>query len=757
MRFAVVLPWWGYLLAFGAAVILGWLAYARVPVKLTLGRRAGLSALRALTLLLLMVILLRPVVMVPPAAANNSLLPILIDTSRSMRLRDIDDGPRIERAQAIVRELQAQLGAEYRLELLTFGETLAAAADIDRVAATARRSDLSGAIADLAERHPPSPKSGYGGTGPPGSGEAGRMAGVIVLSDGGDTAPIEAGEGRRIDAPIFTVGIGNANPPRDREIVNLTAGEPLLPGASIDVSVSATSHGYGTEPVELRVSANGRPVEVRRLSPSSDGAPVHAVFTVSPEPDVPTVYTVQIPDASGEVSAENNTRSVLVPPQTGKRRLLLIEGAPGYEHTFLKRALSDDPGLEIDAVVRKGQNDDGRDTFYVQADPSRMAALSSGYPFKRSELFGYDGVIFGNIEADFFTREQLEMTNAFVAERGGGLLVLGARSFDRQGLAGTALEQALPLDLTNRGSTITLASAQAPVTEPNTPALTIDGAMHPATRLAVTPEENRQKWASLPALASMAQVGGSRPGAQILAVALSAGGTPQPLIAAQRYGQGRAVAFAGEASWRWRMMRPADDTSYETIWRQLARWVTAGAQSPVTIGAMSPAVPGITERINIVVRDDEFKPVANAEVAIELTAPNGEKRQMPAALSSPQDGRYGVAARFDQQGVYKIDAIATRAGERVGAASRPVLVGGVDLEMTQPRLNESVLRRLAGESGGGYVSADQAGRLPSLLRESRAEAGTPEMRDLWHNGWSLLMIIGLLAAEWVSRRRVGLA
>jgi len=748
MRFAVVLPWWGYASAFGAALVLGWLAYARVPVKLTAGKRLGLSGLRALTLTLLIVILLRPIVMVPPAAANNSLLPILVDVSRSMRLKDPstspgagDDGPsRIERARAMVKDLQAQLGKEYRLELLSFGEALAAVTDVDRLAATARRSDLSGAIADLAERH-----------------RHDRLAGVIVLSDGGDTASQEAGEGRVIAAPVMTVGIGSAGPPRDREIVNLTAGEPLLPGASIDVSVSATSSGYGTDPVEFRVTANGRPIEVRRMTPTADGAPVHAVFTVSPDPDVPTVYTVQIPEAAGEVAVENNSRSVLVPPQTGKRRLLVVEGAPGYEHTFLKRALSDDPGLEVDAVVRKGQNDDGRDTFYVQANPSRMAALSSGYPFKRSELFAYDGVIFGNIEADFFTREQLELTSDFIAERGGGLLVLGARSFDRQGLAGTALEQALPVDLTDRGSSVALASAQVTAIEPNTPALTVDGVMHPATRLAVTPEENRQRWAALPALASVAHVGGARPGAQILAVALTAGGTPQPLIAAQRYGQGRSVAFAGEASWRWRMMRPATDTSYETIWRQLARWVTAGAQGPVTIGAISPAVAGITDRISVVVRDDDFKPVANAEVAIETTAPNGEKRRMPAALSSPQDGRYAVAMRFDQPGVYRINVVATRGGTRIGAASRPVLVGGVDLEMTQPRLNEAVLRRLAAETSGRYLRADQVAALPALLRESRAEAGTPEMRDLWHNGWSLLAIVGLLASEWVARRRVGLA
>jgi len=746
VTFAVVLPWWAYALAIAAAVALGWLAYARVPIALRRGQRVGLSALRAVTLIVLIVILLRPVVMVPPQAANNSRLPVLIDVSRSMRLHDGEDTARLDRAKAVVRELQARLSQEYRVETLTFGDSLAATTDVERVTASARRSDLRGAIADLFERY-----------------RDDRIAGVVVVSDGGDTAPIETTPARDVAAPIFTVGIGSPDAPRDREVVNLTAGEPLLPGASIDISVSATSIGFGTEPVELRLAANGRPLEVRRVTPVSDGAPVHTVFTVSPDPGVATVYSVQIPEASGEIAADNNVRSVLVPPQTGRRRILVVEGAPGYEHTFLKRALSDDPGLDVDAVVRKGQSDDGRDTFYVQADPSRMAALSNGYPSKRSELFVYDAIIFANIEADFFTRDQLELTAEFISERGGGLLVLGGRSFDRQGLAGTPLEPALPIDLTDRRAEIALASASADQilggesSEANTPALTRDGATHPATRLAVTPEENRQKWAALPALASVARVGGARPGAQVLAVALTAGGTPQPLIAAQRYGQGRTIAFAGEASWRWRMMRPATDTSYETIWRQMTRWVTAGAQSAVTIMPLSPAAAGATDRISVIVRDEDFRPVASAEVAVVLTAPNGEKRQLAATLSNAGDGRYSVAARFDHGGVYRVDAIASRGGVRVGTAERPVLVGGVDLEMAQPRLNEAVLKRLSAESGGRYLRPDQLSELPSLLRASRAEAGTPEMRDLWHNGWSLAAIIALLAAEWIARRRVGLA
>jgi uncharacterized membrane protein len=750
VRFAVTLPLWGYLLAFGSAIALAWLAYARVPIRLRPGQRAMLTLLRAVTLILLVAILLRPVVMVPPAAANNSLLPILVDVSRSMRLTEAAGISRLQRAQAIVRDVQARLAAEYRIEVLTFGESLAATTDVERLAPTARRSDLSGAMADLADRYPPSRSSGA-------TGRSNRVAGVIVLSDGGDTSPQEALRENAIEAPVITVGIGSTEVARDREVVNLTAGEPLLPGASIDLSVSATTAGFGTEPVELRVSANGRPVDTRRVTPSADGAPVHAVFTVSPQPDVPTVYTVEIPAAADELAAENNVRSVLVPPQTGKRKILLLEGAPGYEHTFLKRALAQDPGLDVDAVVRKGQNDDGRDTFYVQAVPSRMAALSSGYPAKRSELFAYDAVIFGNIEADFFTREQLALTSQFIVERGGGLLVLGARSFDRQGLAGTALEQALPIDLTSNRNTITLASAQMTPNEPNKPAVTLDGLLHPATRLAVSPDENRQKWSELPALASMADVGGARPGAQVLAVALTAGGNPQPLIAAQRYGQGRSMVFAGEASWRWRMMRPATDTSYETIWRQLARWITASAQGPVTIAPMSPPVAGATDRVSVIVRDEDFRPIANAEVGIRITAPDGAARQLPAALSNPQEGRYAVAARFDQSGVYRLEAIASRGNTRIGTAMRPVLVGGVDLEMTQPRLNEAVLQRLSSETRGHYLRAAQADELPALLRASRADAGTPELRDVWHNGWSLLAIITLLGIEWVMRRRAGLA
>lgn len=735
-QFAVALPWWGYALAFAAAFALAWLAYANVAVRLTRPERLLLTGLRAATLLLIVFFLLRPVRVVPVEGAGDSVVAILVDGSRSMRLADAG-APRIDLARGIVQAIQPQIAASFQTELLTFGESVSRI-ELGQLAADARRSDLTGALSSLANR--------YRGR---------RLAAVVVVSDGGDTARVEA-DAPAPGVPVFAVGVGATSVARDQEIVNFTAGEPLLTNSSIDLAVSATSSGADGAPIELRLSEDGRPIETRRATPARDGAPVYEVFTVSPPQDRAVVYTIEIPPHPDELVAENNARRVLVPPQGRRRRVLVVEGAPGFEHTFLKRALARDVALDVDAVVRKGQNDQGRDTFFIQAGGGRAAALASGYPTRRADLFAYDAVLFGNIEGDFFSRDQLAMTADFVATRGGGLLVFGARSFERATLAGTPLEEVLPVDLSNRRVSMPATAGVAPP-KANTAAVTTDGATHPATRIAVSVDESRKRWEQLPALASVSVAGAPRPGAQVLAATGDALGGWQPLIVTQRYGTGRAMVFAGEASWRWRMMRPATDTAHETIWRQLTRWVASGAVDPIEIPALSGALPGTTEPISVLVRDEEFRPVANAEVMVHVREPGGQERTLAAALSDPVQGRYVAAVRFEQAGVHTITADVRRGSEALGSATRPALVGGVDVELAEPRLNEPVLRRIAETSGGRYVPASAAADLPGLLAQSEAGEGPTETRDLWHNGISLAAIIALLALEWLARRRVGLA
>ena len=213
----------------------------------------------------------------------------------------------------------------------------------------------------------------------------------------------------------------------------MTAAEQVLDDSRVDLAVSAVSHGLGRSPIELRLLENGRAIDVRRATPAGEGTPVREVFQVSPGPGRRPSTPSRRRRVAGELVPENNARSVLVQPPSRPRRVLLVEGAPGFEHSFLKRAWAADRGLEIDSVVRKGKDEQGGDTFYIQAARTRADSLTSGFPPTREALFLYDALVLANVEGHQFTAAQLEATRAFVGARGGGLLVLGARSFPAPG------------------------------------------------------------------------------------------------------------------------------------------------------------------------------------------------------------------------------------------------------------------------------------------------------------------------------------
>jgi hypothetical protein len=71
-------------------------------------------------------------------------------------------------------------------------------------------------------------------------------------------------------------------------------------------------------------------------------------------------------------------------------------------------------------------------------------------------------------------------------------------------------------------------------------------------------------------------------------------------------------------------------------------------------------------------------------------------------------------------------------------------------------LNEAFLRRVARSSGGRYVNAGEAFRVVSWLQAAVPQNAAPERRDLWHQPWAFALIIMLMAAEWILRRRWGL-
>jgi uncharacterized membrane protein len=737
--------------------------YRRPLRPLTRLQRGLLVALRALVLASLVLFLFRPIIVLPPSGSRDAVVPILIDVSRSMRLGDADGQSRLSRTAALVKnDLLPKLSSHFAVEIFGVGDGLAPST-VDALSADARRTDLTGALAAARER--------YHGQ---------RIVGIVVISDGGDTGSGGAGymaagssraspvrltaDGTRShsagDVPVFTNGVGSAEGPHDREVLGIVAGDPRLDEATVDLHVTAVSNGFGRTPFSLRLLANGQPVDTRRIVPQADGSPIDQLFTVSPDQVNPTVYTAEVPSDASESVTENNARSVFVSPPGRKRRVLAIEGAPGFEHSFMARAWAADSGLEVDSVTRKGKNGDGVDTFFVQAGAGRSTALTGGFPSSRDVLYSYDGIVIANVEGEFFTRTQLSMLAEFVAERGGGLLVLGGRSFAQRGLAGTPLEEVLPVELNDRRGAVvhTAGSVEnaSALAAHNKLTLTADGEMHPVMRIGSTLEETRKKWSMLPPLAASAPLGGPRPGASVLAATTAPGGGVHPVVAVQRYGRGRSMVFAGEASWRWKMMVPAADRSHEFFWRQAARWLTSGAPDPVAITVPDAAEPGDAISVDVDARDSSFVGVPDASVDLTVTAPGGDVQTIKPRRADGTAGHFTAPLRPDRAGLYRVHAEARPGAAALGTAERWMYVGGGDREFADPRLNEGFLRRIARDSGGRYVRAADAGQVPGWLQAIVPQNGEPERRDLWHEPWAFALIVVLLSGEWVLRRRWGL-
>ena len=219
------------------------------------------------------------------------------------------------------------------------------------------------------------------------------------------------------------------------------------------------------------------------------------------------------------------------------------------------------------------------------------------------------------------------------------------------------------------------------------------------------------------------------------------------------------MIFTGEGAWRWRMLLPSTDRSYDTFWRQALRWLAVPATDPVAIRLPAAGSPGDTLPVKIVVRDAAFVPQAGAAIETQLTSPSGrtESIQMsPSHEAEAGDGVYSGRFRADAPGIYRIRAEARNGSSTFGTAGGAMLVGGSDPEMADPRLNQQVLQRLAVRSGGRLIAATDVAALADQLKAAVPGARLAVTHELWHTGWSFALILSLLVAEWLLRRRWGL-
>jgi uncharacterized membrane protein len=733
-QFVFLAPWPAWLLELAilmAAVALAW--HVRRHRGLLHGFRPLVVWLLETALVALVLFLLwHPAISIATLRPQQNVVAVLVDDSRSMSTSE-NGSARLAQAQKLLSSnLIPDLAKKFQVRLYRFANNLERIQKPDQLTgaqpATRIGTSLEQALAETSTL---------------------PLGAVVLLSDGSDNS---GGIGldtiahiRQTRVPVHTIGFGREKLTRDVEVVDVTVPSRALADSRLSADVRFRQFGCGRDKGRLAVREGGRLLASREFAFKAEGAPQTESLVFNAGLAGPRSFQFSIEPLPGEENLKNNAVTRLVNVTSAKPRILYLEGEPRWEYKFIHRGIEDDRSLQISSLVRTTQN-----KIYTQAvDAEDRKRLEGGFPSKAEELFSFEGLIIGSVEAGYFTPQQQELFREFVDRRGGGVLFLGGRAaLADGGWAHSPLAELLPVRIPETRDTFHRDPAGAELTQ--------QGSESVICRLEEDPQRNVERWKTMPVLADYQQVGEAKTGALTLLEMNASGRRHLPLLVLQRYGQGRTAVFATSGSWRWQMMQPLADKTHEMFWQQLLRWLVADTPGNVMASTDHQILSDESHLpLRAEVRDRGFRPTGAATVEAHIVGPEGIATSVSLAPAPLEEGVYTADWSIAQPGSYMAEIIAHQGQQELG---RDVLVfrreNGVaeNFRITQ---NRELLEKLADQTGGHYYPADGASRLAEDISYSEAGITTRETRDLWDMPVVFVAALLLRSSEWLLRRKWG--
>ncbi len=728
-------PKWVLLvLVLAAAVGLAWLIRARLPqaaAPIRNWRAAVIWFLQFALATLVLVLLWQPAITVAELKPQQNIIAVLVDDSRSMAIADQGTLRERQAQKALEEGTLTELQKKFQTRLYRLDTRLTRIADTKELPAV-----------------PSAPATRIGDSLKQFSSETADLpvGAVVLLSDGSDNSggidrdTISALRNRRI--PVHTVGFGLEQIPNDVEINDAVVAPRALADSRLAARVSFHQRGFAGRKSTLTVRDGDKVLVSREITFASDDKIQSESLLFNAGSAGAKTLQFSIEPVSGEQNRTNNAVIRLVNVESGKRRILYVEGEPRWEYKFIRRAEDDDRIVQVASMLRTTEN-----KIYRQGinDPKELA---DGFPARAEDLFGYQGLIFGSVEAGYFTLPQQELIREFVDRRGGGALFLGGRfALADGGWAGSNLADLLPVVLPGGKSTFHRDPATVELAQP--------GADSIITRLIDDPVKNIERWKKLPYLMDYQDPGTPKPGAAVLAE-MNIKGRKMPFIVTENYGRGRTAIVASGGVWRWQMSQPLGDPTHDMFWRQLLRWLVT--DSPGQVVATVPNQMLFDDgriHLNAEIRDKSFQPAPDAHVEAHILGPNGISALVEMSPVPDAPGQFQADWNADKPGSYVTEVVAQRGDQEVG---RDVLtfqrMDGI-AENFHTEQNRELLEKLASQTGGRYWRPDELKNLPAEIPYSDAGITMRESKELWNMPAIFLLLILLRASEWLLRRKWG--
>ena len=182
------------------------------------------------------------------------------------------------------------------------------------------------------------------------------------------------------------------------------------------------------------------------------------------------------------------------------------------------------------------------------------------------------------------------------------------------------------------------------------------GQAHAVTQLGDTEQASADRWKSMPPLSTVNLIETIKPGATTLLSATDDRRRERVVLAYERYGRGKSVAFPVQDSWMWQMHATirVEDQTHENFWRQLLRWLVDGVPDAVETRPLTDRVePGQPVTLTADVVDPRFVELNDANVVAHVTAPSGKTVDVPMQWTGERNGQYRATLATSDGGWYR--------------------------------------------------------------------------------------------------------
>ena len=516
--------------------------------------------------------------------------------------------------------------------------------------------------------------------------------------------------------------------------------EVAFSGDRVPVRVHLQSEGYEQRTARLSVLLNDRRVSSRVVRFEGGLQFEEVDFRVDIYEKGAAQIDVVIEPFDDEVSITNNRIARSIRVVNEKVNVLYIEGNARWEFRYLRAILKRDPRINATFIASNVGPEVARNS------PEHIER----FPSKREEAFMYDLVILGDVDAAFFSDEELGLLEELIRDRGASLLMLCGPMHSPGSYQGTPVQTMLPVRFDPD-------EKWAEVSESVYPVLTPEGRSSLVMTLENEDDLNDRIWSRMAPMDQLPPLLSAKPGATVLAVLSDSTERDQsyPLVAWQRYGTGKCMSIGSDRLWRLRYK--TGDKYHWRVWSQCIQFMTLsrlmGEHKRIRLETdRSSYFVGSQGRLYAHVLDDDFEPVVQSGFDVVVSGLDGAatSQQIKLQPDRSQPGLYEGYFTPPGPGRYRMEA---NENDRKVSSITEFQVSEIRQELTETDMRLENLQRIADLTGGATLGIRELPKLASLVNSESLTTTVRSERPLWDHWLVILLLAGLLGAEWILRRR----